>query len=191
MEPMTVAEVINAVNSDGITENTVGQLMTSGDVEAEIITVTTVKPAAAFKDVRIQKVTKANVILPSSGKTYAEMVKKSATELGSESEKVESFTTSESNYEHTAVYPVCVSKKSPDKKYLYCIYKNVAQVVYVKDGKECCNKESIVEFLTPSEAKKLLEEKTAVTNNVTHGISHNVAVRTLTLDNVKELRRTV
>ena len=103
-------------------------------------------------------------------------------------DNVDAFEVGESPYRHTNIYPVCELKSNPEKKYLYAIYRDTSNSVYIKDGEEL-TKEQVAEYLTASEARKLLEEKTAITENVTHNIKHTVIVRTIGLGGIVRLNK--
>ena len=192
MDSLTVAQAVSAVETaqagKSITPLLVETLMGEHDVRAELLTAAPVKTAAAHKDIAIYKVSKSNVILPTTGQTYINMVRASATQLGASEKSVNDYTVGESYYQHTNVYPVCESKKDASKKYLYCIYKDTASPVYIKGGQEL-TKEEVAVYLTAGEAKKLLGSKPQVTENVTHGITHNVTVRTVSMGNVISLQK--
>lgn len=192
MDSLTVAQAVSAVETaqagKTITPLLVESLMGEHDVRAELLTAAPVKTAAAHKDVAIYKVSKSQVILPISGQTYVNMVKESAAELGSETENIDNYTTSDTYYQHTDVFPVCESKKDNSKKYLYCIYQDTVSPVYIRGDQEM-TKGEVAAYLTAGEAKKLLGSKTQVTENVSQGISHNVTVRTVSLGNVISLQK--
>lgn len=193
MDALTFPEAAVAVaitkQDKTITIQEVSGIMNNTDTPVIITTATRVKTAAAHKDVELYKVAKARVLLPANGDTYIRMVKESATALGSDELNVQNYTVGESPYQHTAVYPICELKSNPEKKYLYAIYEETSAPVYLLDGSEV-TKEDVANYLTASEAKKLLEEN-VVTENKTHDIKHSVNVRTISLGNVVDIEKVV
>lgn len=145
---------------------------------AQIFTETRVKTAAKFKDMVIRKKTSANVQLFSNiqSAVYANAVKRSA--------GVSEFEQSDTYYEHDSDCFSIVTHKNNGKEYLYCIYNN-ANSEYEIDGKPASVKE-VIEYMTPSEVKKLLSG--GVTHNKTNDVEHDVVVRVIGLENVREIR---
>lgn len=154
---------------------------------AQIITETSVKPAAKFKGMNIRKKTSANVQLFSNiqSAVYSNAVKRSAASFGgNEKTDIENFVQSETYYTHDHDCYSIVTHKTNGKEYLYCIY-NSANVEFEIDGKSA-TLEQVIEFVTPSEAKKLMSN--GITENKTNGIEHDVVVKVVGLENVKEIR---
>jgi hypothetical protein len=154
---------------------------------AQIQYTTNVKTAAAHKNIVIQKNTNANVQLFSNIKyanVYMNAVKKSANRIGdNDKEAVESFEQTDTYYEHEDCYSIVKHRKT-GKEYLYCIYNN-ATSEYLIDGKEVTKKD-VAQYLTPSEAKKLLEDNSFVYNKA-NDVVHSVIVRTIGLENIKKI----
>lgn len=191
MDSVTIQEALKAIDTASITPDQVASLVETGDTKAVMVSASKVKTAAAYKQLDIYKVVKARVILPSSGETYVNMVKEAASRLGSDEDDIENYTSkSDTYFTHTDVYPLCEGKKDPSKKYLYCIYEDTAAPIYIKDGVEI-TKAEVASYLTASAATSLLDEKPKVTENVTHGIKHDVAIRTLSLGNVISLENSL
>lgn len=154
---------------------------------AHIVTETTVKPAAKFKGMVIRKTTNANVQLFSNiqSAVYSNAVKRSASSFGdNEKTDIENFVQSDTYYTHDHDCYSIVTHKNNGKEYLYCIYNN-ANATFEIDG-VVATLDDVIEFLTPSEAKKLLSN--GVSENKTNGIAHDVVVKVIGLDNVKEIR---
>jgi len=126
-------------------------------------------------------------LLPISGDTYRDLVKKSALDNGAEQEAVDNYVVGESPYQHTGSYPICELKSNPEKKYLYGIYGASVTPVYMMDG-ELLTKEEVAVFLTAGDSKKLLED-TTLTENKTHGFKHSISVRTVSIGNVISLKK--
>ena len=143
---------------------------------AQIITETSVKTAAKFKDMVIRKKTSANVQLFSNiqSAVYANAVKRSA--------GVESFEQSETYYQHDEDCYSVVTHKGNGKEYLYCIYNNASSDFEINGVP--ATKEEVIAYLTPSEAKKL---SGGSTYNKTNDIEHDVVVRVIGLENVREI----
>jgi len=154
---------------------------------AQIHYVTTVKPAAAHKTVQIHKHTSANVQLFSKlndATVYLNAVKKSANRIsGNDESSVNSFEQSDTYYEHEDCYSIVKHRKS-GKEYLYCIYNN-ASSDYTVNGMPA-SKKDIMQYLTPSDAKKLFDDS-GLTYNKANDIVHNVVVRTISLENINKI----
>ena len=148
---------------------------------AGITAVTPVSTAKAHRARCIQKVTQASVQLAASlndfSTLYANAVKRSA--------GVEEFQVSDSWHEHTDCFSIVAKKSDPSCLYLYAIFNN-ADSLYFVDGKSA-TREQVAEYLTPSEAKRLLEP-TQTTYNKTNDVEHSVVVRTIALDNLVSIR---
>lgn len=185
-EALLAIEQVSAGN--GIKETDIAPLINDSDALCEIVTASKVKTAAAHKDLNIYKVSKSQVLLPISGDTYRDLVRESALANGAEQESVDNYVVGESPYQHTGVYPICELKSNPEKKYLYGIYGVGTAPVYMLDD-TVLTKEEVAGYMTAGEAKKLLDETPAVTENKTHGFKHSVAVRTVSLGNVISLKR--
>lgn len=149
---------------------------------------TSVKTAAAHKAKDVRKNVTANVQLFSNIKdarrVFEAAVKRSADRIGTnDANAVSNFTAQENWYEHTACYSIVKHRKT-GAEYLYAIY-NSATVDYTINGAPA-TVQQVAELLTPSAAKALLQP-TKVVENQTHGISHTVQVRVISLDNIKSV----
>jgi len=149
---------------------------TTGTTFGSVCSVTPVKTAAAFKDVKINKVSVGSVQLFNNLKEYTDVyinaVKRSA--------GVDDFVKTDTWFHHTECFPV-VEHNTNGKHYLWAIF-NRGESMYIKDGTEI-TKEQVAEYMTPSEAKKLLEPSKTV-YNATNDLEHDVTVRTISLDNI-------
>jgi hypothetical protein len=183
-----------ALQSSGnaITASDVEQLLANahGTTFAQIVQVTPVPLARAHQGTPIFKMTVANVQLFNNLKAFSDVytaaVKRTAEKLGvSDPRKVEDFEKSDNYFEHTSCYSVVAHKLHPEKKYLFAIYNN-AESVYLYGG-AIVQKSAIVPFLTPSEAKRLLNPNNEV-HNVTNDVTHTVQVRTVSLQNIVSVR---
>jgi len=174
-----------------INEESIKDLLTHKGVRfAQISSVTPVATAAANKHIKITKATTANVALYASLKdfeVYRNSVLKSAGKLEeNDPEKVAEFQTQENWFTHDVEDCwALIHHKTKGSAYLYAVY-NGANSTYFIDGVET-TKEQVAEYLTPSAAKTLLNPPEHVENK-TYGIVHDVIVRTIALDNVKEIR---
>jgi hypothetical protein len=174
-----------------ISESQVKELLNHHGVRfAQVSTVTPVSTAAANKHIKITKATTANVALYASLKdfeVYRKSVLKSAAKIEeNDPDKIAEFQTQDNWFTHDD--PECwalVHHKTKGNAYLYAVY-NGAESSYYIDGIEA-TKEQVAEYLTPSAKETLLNPKEHVENK-TYGIVHDVITRTISLDNVKEIR---
>lgn len=155
---------------------------------AQIEYITEIKPAAAHKSVKIQKLTTANVQLFSDIKAATDVflnaLKRTAQKIsGNNIENLKTFEKSSTYYEHTDCYSV-VKHKESEKLYLWAIFNNAISHFLI-DGKPA-TREQVAEFLTPS-AKKALLNKDKIVLNAKNDIMHTVQVRTIAMENVKAI----
>lgn len=155
---------------------------------AQIEYVTEIKPAAAYKSVKIQKLTTANVQLFSDIKAATDVflnaVKRTAQKIsGNNLDNLETFEKSSTYFEHTDCYSI-VKHKENERLYLWAIFNNAISHFLV-DGKPA-TREQVAEFLTPS-AKKALLNNDKIVLNAKNDIMHTVQVRTISLENVKAI----
>lgn len=174
-----------------ITESQVKELLNHHGVRfAQVSTVTPVATAAANKHINITKATTANVSLYASLKdfeVYRNSVLKSAAKLEeNDPDKVAEFQAQDNWFTHDVddCWAI-IHHKTKGTPYLYAVY-NGANSTYFIDGVEA-TKEQVADYLTPSAAKTLLNPPEHVENK-TYGIVHDVIVRTIALENVKEIR---
>ena len=170
-------------NAQQITAQDVQALLqnVSGTTFAGITQVTPVKLAAKHKGESIVKITQASVQLfnTASSDIYGNQVRRQAEQRGETN--AQEFETQENYYEHDSACYSLVTHRKNGTRYLYCIY-NRAESVYMHNG-QLVDKNYVAEFMTPAAAKELLNPKDSV-YNVTHGVEHNVTVRTIKLENV-------
>lgn len=157
--------------------------VTMGQVQYE----TRVKTAAAHKNVMIRKSTSANVQLFSNIKdasVYMNAVKRSASKISeNDASNVAGFEQSGTYYEHDDCYSIVTHRKT-GKQYLYCIY-NSANSEYTINGVPA-TKEDVVRYLTPSEAKKIMDDDSLVYNKK-NDVIHDTVVRTIGLENIRKI----
>ena len=146
---------------------------------AQINYTTTVKTAAAYKHLNVQKHTTANVQLFSNIKqatqVFANAVKRNA--------NVQQFVTSSNYFTHTSCYSI-VKHKVKNLFYLYCIYNNSSSYYTVNNVR--VSKAHVATLLTASAAKQLLNAS-STTHNLTNNVTHNVVVRTIALSNINSI----
>lgn len=150
--------------------------------------VTKINPAAKHKDKLIQKHVTANVQIFSSlhdYTVYENAVIRSANRIKeNDKENVSNFEKSENWFSHDEKFFSIVERNQ--KKYLFCIFNSVSKTEFYLNG-EKVDKNDILQYLTPSEVKKLTEDNSIVYNK-SNDILHNVHVRTISLENIINLR---
>lgn len=156
---------------------------------ATIAYTTQVATAAAYKHVSVQKHTVANVQLfaniNAATSVFANAVKRSAAKHAANNAAAVANFTAQSNYfAHTNCYSI-VQHKQNNKLYLYCIY-NKARSYYTINNVRA-TKQQVAALLTASAAAQLLQASNVV-HNATHNITHNVIVRTIALQNIKQIK---
>ena len=170
-----------------ITETAVRELLGNrSSTFAGIDMITIQKPSAKFKNVLIEKHTKANVTIWSDlndeTNPYTNAVIKTANRI--EGQEVTEFKPQDNWFYHTDCYSI-VHHKTTEKPYLYAHF-NSAQSEFTIDG-EPATREDVAQYLTPSEAKKLLEP-----NEVTHvkhsDVMHTVIPRAISLESIQAIR---
>lgn len=163
---------------------------TRGTTFAGILYVSTVATAAAFKHVDIKKVVRANVQvfanLKAATDVYTNAVKRTAANLPNDADAVAHFEKSDNYFTHTEACYSVVKHKLRNDYYLYAFYNSVKDSTYYIDGREA-TKQEVAAYLTPSAAKKLLEDD-SVTYNKKNDVYHSVMVRTIKLDNIVYIR---
>lgn len=157
---------------------------------ATIAYTTRVKTAAAYAHINVQKHTVANVQLfanlSAAADVYARAVKRSAkTHLTNDQNAVAEFTAQSNYFAHTDCWSI-VQHKNNNNLYLYCIY-NRARSTYTINN-VAATKQQVAELLTASAAAQLLQPSNTVQLNVAHNITHGVVVRTIALQNIKQVR---
>lgn len=171
-----------------ITETAILDLLTGkGTTFAGIDYVTEVKTAAKHKDIKILKSVTANVQLFRTISEYAEVYKtaviKSANRI--EGQEILDFTPSDTWFSHDDDCFSIVHHKQTGKPYLYAIF-NGAKSEFTIDGAPA-SREMVAEYLTPSEAKRLLDDNPVI-HNVKNDIMHTVQCRTIGIENLRAIR---
>ena len=142
-----------------------------------------VKTAAKHKnDVKIVKEVCARVTLfgqpDETTSVYQDLVR----QRGS-GENAENFEASKKTFfDHDENCYSLIRHKTNGKEYLYCIFEDTLSTEFYLNG-EPVLREVVAEYLTPSEAKKLLNPEPFV-KNVSQNVEHDVIVRTIALENV-------
>ena len=152
-----------------------------GTTFASIVQATPVTLAAAHKDRKIVKVTRASVQLFNNlgefTNAYELAVKRSAAKAYGQD--ASAFQSQGNYFEHTACYSV-VKHKARSEFYLFAIYNNAASQ-YVMDG-AVVTKDLVASYLTPAAARELLHPQSP--HNAAYNLDHNVIVRTTKLSNI-------
>jgi hypothetical protein len=154
---------------------------------AQINTTTAVNTAAAYRHLNIQKHTTANVQLFANvhSDVYKLAVQRSAAKFADNTAAaIADFESSSNYFAHTDCYSIVQHKKRNDL-YLYCIYNN-ASSFYTIDNVVATSKQQIAQYLTASDAARLLNPPQS-THNVTNNITHDVVVRTIALQNINSI----
>lgn len=149
---------------------------------ANITQVTQVQLAAAFKGVLIQKVTRGSVLLFANALNYAAAVQRSARKFtDNDTAKIAAFVAAEPSYTHDPdCYSIAINKNS-GQEYLYAHY-NRATTAYVMHDR-LVDTEFVAKFCTPSVAAILLKTD-RTTHNVSNDIVHDLAIRTVKVQNI-------
>jgi hypothetical protein len=169
------------------TKNAIIAMLNAGSNIATIEYKTAVKTAAKFKDIKIEKTSRANVMLFKSLKDYTNVylnaVKKTASKIAeNDAQNVDNFETSSNYFEHDTQCHSIVYHKANNTPYLFTIFNKSLGSIYTVAGIES-TKNDVSQYLTPSEAKKLLGDN-SLTYNVKNDIVHAVIVRTIKLENI-------
>ena len=151
---------------------------------ANVTFVTQQQHAAKFKNVIINKVTSANIILCSNisahTSVYANKVRKTALQYtNNDINAVNNFTAAAASYTHTDCYSIVQNNKVASKYYLYAIF-NTAQTIYLHNNVQV-TKQYAQQFCT---ASAVAAQNAKAVYNKTHNITHNATVRTIAISNL-------
>ena len=149
---------------------------------ASALYVTKVATSAKHKALNVTKTTKANIQLFSDVKAnpYARAVERSVKNLSGEAVD---FTVSANWFEHTQECYSVVKHNKTGEEYLYALFNHAKSTYYI-DGVEA-TKDAVLDLLTPSARKAATA---TVTYNATNDVEHNVTVRTIKLENIKQIK---
>lgn len=166
---------------------TVKALLNNGSNIATVTYKTAVKTAAKYNNIKIEKTSRASVMLFKTLNEYTDVysnaVKKTASKIAeNDSANVESFEKSDNYFSHDRDCHSIVYHKTSDKAYLYAIFNKTYETVYTIDSVEV-DKSQVIPYLTASEQKKMLDN-TGITYNVKNDIVHAVIVRTISIENI-------
>jgi len=168
-------------------QNAIAAALRPGVNFAGVEYTTQVKTAAAHREMNICKHTVANVQLfanvADARAVFEAAVKRSATKLGEDAARVDSFEQQSNWFTHTDCWSIVQHAKT-GALYLYAIF-NRAESEFTVNGQPA-TRADVAQYLTPSEAKKLLNPP-AVVHNKTHDLHHAVHVRAISLDNVQRI----
>lgn len=184
MDRATALNLIDLHTTGGISTHNTARLFANvaGMTIAAISYVTEVATSAKSPHRgQIIKVTRANVMLANNLKEYTNVylnkIKRTA------GEPVTDWQPTETYFQHTDTFCITQHKQHADRFYLYAFF-NGADSVYINTATNLVmSKDDVAAELTPSAAKKLLEDKSEVYNK-TNDVTHNAIVRTISLENV-------
>lgn len=157
-----------------------------GAMFASLKTRTAVKTAAKYKQLDIQKISSCNIqifaSIANARAVYEQAVIRSAQKLNQD---IDFFESSETWYFHdTECYSVIYHKLSLAPS-LWARYLHSRSEYYI-DG-QVSDKDSIIQYLTPSDAKQLLDTS-GIVHNKTNNVDHNIIIRTPKLESIIELK---
>jgi hypothetical protein len=149
-----------------------------------------VKTSAKFKHVKICKQVTANIQIYSNLSELTTVYKNAVIKTGkaiteNDMEKLRNFEVSSTWFHHLPECFSIVKNNTSEELYLYARFLS-SNSVYFVDGVGV-EKEDILEYLTPSECKKLTEDNSIIYNK-TNDILHQVIIRTIKLSNITLLR---
>ena len=152
---------------------------------ANVTQVTQVQCSAANKNVVIQKVTRASVLLFANALNYVACVQRSAAKIAeNDVAAIAQFTASAASFTHDANCYSIVTNNNSAQQYLYLHYNN-AQSVYVLND-TLISAATAASFCTASVAKTMLQQSNT-THNVSNNVTHSICVRTVKLQNIVRL----
>lgn len=169
---------------------------TVGTTFASMVSVTDVALAAAHKKagIVVKKVVQSTIIvannLQESTNLYTNKVMRTVDQSPNHDDKP--FVFSGSNYERVPgdAYSVISLRSNNDKKYLEAFPQATQGVHYIKiEGGEvsAITKDELVNYLTPSAAKKLFEDKSVV-YNVKNDVTHSAVYRAYKVESIHSLK---
>jgi hypothetical protein len=149
-----------------------------------------VKTSEKFKHVKICKQVTANIQIYSNLSELTTVYKNAVIKTGkaiteNDMEKLRNFEVSSTWFHHLPECFSIVKNNTSEELYLYARFLS-SNSVYFVDGVGV-EKEDILEYLTPSECKKLTEDNSIIYNK-TNDILHQVIIRTIKLSNITLLR---
>ena len=185
---LTLQNALNALNahsnSNTLTATAIANVLNAkASTFANIVYVTQVATSAKHKTVNIQKVTQANVQLFSTSYAYAQAVQNSASKIAqNDVANVQQFTAQSNYFTHTSNCYSIVQHNSNSNLYLYAVYNNASSLYFINNT--VATKQQVAQYLTASNAQKLLQASNNVVHNATHNVLHTVNVRTIALANI-------
>ena len=148
---------------------------------ASVVYASDVPVAARHRPTQINKQVSARVIVFATGYAYSEAVRRSAARLGQE---VSAFETSSTHFEHTDCYSIVENKRS-GKPLLFCSVQSATSEYFINGVS--ASKTEVAEYLTPSAARKLLDNSGTV-HNRKNDVTHSLQIRTISIDNIQSIR---
>lgn len=152
-----------------------------------------VKLAATFKNRRIVKQGFMHGLAFASVNDYRnayEAQVKRDLEKSGDAAGAERFETQSNWFRHDEndAFSVVRHAKDDSRVYLYVLPRGGKVYRYLDlDTGETLTKEQVAAMMTPSAARRLLDESGKVENK-THGVTHSVQCRTTSLENIRQLR---
>lgn len=196
---LNAAQIANALqqhaNNNTISIASIMQALANVSVTfANIITVTKVATAAAHKNVKIVKITSANVQLyanvAAASAVYTKAVKRSAASIASNNAaNVANFTASAASFTHNANCYSIVTNNNTKNDMLYARYlrsNSVYAIINDDSTYSIISKAQAASYCTASAAAKMLDSNTAITNK-TNNVTHNVRIATVSISNIVAL----
>jgi hypothetical protein len=152
-----------------------------------ILYITDVKTSAKYKNMKIRKSTSANVQIYANLSDVTEVYKNAILKNGVDSNggKITSFEVSDNWFTHKKkCYSIVYKEGKEDVLYLWCRMLKAKSEYFIDDI--AVEKAEILQYLTPSEVKKLTED-TSIVHNVKNDVDHSVIIRTIKLSNITEI----
>lgn len=149
-----------------------------------------VKTSAKFKHVKISKQVTANIQIYSNLSELTTVYKNAVIKTGkaiteNDMEKLRNFEVSATWFHHLPECFSIVKNNSSEELYLYARFLSSTSEYFVDDI--AVEKAEILQYLTPSECKKITEDNSIIYNK-TNDILHQVIIRTIKLSNITLLR---
>jgi cobalamin biosynthesis Mg chelatase CobN len=196
LKAATLGKIETAIAINAIKTRDNGKHITKSDIMAiaatdsklvKLTQVTNVDLAAKNKNRNIVKVAHTVAIIPHNETVYTSSIKHTAAQDASNSaEAIEAYVPRESKYTHSAeAYAAMTLKTDPSKEYLYTIQdKCTKSIIMDADTGKQMTREEVAELCTPSAAKKIMGDFSTEKTNKKYGISHDVMVRTISINNI-------
>lgn len=195
---LNTAQIANALqqhanNNTISTASIIAALQNVSVTFANIVTVTKLALAAKHKNVKIVKITSANVQLyanvAAASAVYTKAVKRSAANYANNATNVANFTASAASYTHNANCYSIVHNANTNNTMLYARYlrsSSVYAIINDDSTYSIISKAQAASYCTASVAAKMLDANTAI-HNKTNNVTHNVRISTVSISNIVAL----